>query len=118
LMNLDLTETISVNETTGAKKGVKKARFSLIPPEALWALAEHFGVGALKYGDRNWEKGYEWAKTLDALERHLNQMKMGEWRDPETGSAHIIAVAWHAMVLFTYKVRGVGFNDIHEGLNK
>lgn len=116
-MKLDLTETISVDEKTGAKKGMKLARFSLVPAEAYWALAEHFGKGALKYGSKNWEAGYDWSKTLDALERHLNQMKMGEWLDPETGSAHIIAVAWHAFVLFTYKVRGVGTNDIHDGLN-
>lgn len=116
-MALDLTEVISVDEATGAKKGVKKARFSLIPADALWALAEHFGAGANKYGDRNWEKGYNWTKTLDALERHLNQMKMGEWRDVETGSAHIIAVAWHAFVLYVYKTRGLGTNDIHDGLN-
>lgn len=116
-MKLDLTETISVDAATGAQKGVKKARFSLIPPEALWALAEHYGVGASKYLPRNWEKGYDWTKSVDALERHLNQFKMGEWLDPETGSAHIIAVAWHAFALFIYKVRGVGTNDIHEGLN-
>lgn len=73
--------------------------------------------GILLSGDRNWEKGYAWSKSVDALERHLNQFKMGEWADPETGSAHIIAVAWHAFALFVYKVRGLGTNDIHPGLN-
>lgn len=116
-MKLDLTETVSVDPTTGAKKGTKLARFSLIPAEALWALAEHYGRGALKYGDNNWLGGYAWSKSLDALERHLQQMRMGEWTDQETGSAHIIAVAWHAIALFIYKVRGLGTNDIHPDLS-
>jgi len=117
-MKRDLTETTVVDEKTGGKKGAKLARFSLIPPEPMWALAEHFGKGALKYGDRNMEKGYKWSLTVDALERHLCAMKMGEWLDPESGSAHIIAVAWHALILFMFKVRGLGTNDIHEGLDK
>lgn len=98
--------------TTGGQKGTKLARFSLIPPEFLWALAEHYGKGALKYDDRNWEKGYKWSLTADALERHWTQFKLGEDVDSETGSHHLLAVAWHAAALFIFWMRGLGTNDL------
>lgn len=97
---------------TGGQKGSKLARFSLIPPEFLWALAEHYGKGAKKYEDRNWEKGYKWSLTVDALDRHWTAWKMGENIDADTGSHHMIAVAWHAIALFIYQLRGLGTNDI------
>lgn len=100
------------DKKTGGEKGQKLARFSLIPPEFVWALAEHYGRGAAKYEDRNWERGYKWSLSMDALERHLQQFKMGEWLDAETGTPHIIAVAWHACALFIFKLRGLGTNDL------
>lgn len=112
-----------VDPKTGAEKGSKLARFSLIPPEFLFALAEHYGKGARKYADRNWEKGYNWSLSIDALERHLNQFKMGQFYDdhtPEcdegcvehTGSHHLICVAWHACALFCYYIFNRGTDDV------
>lgn len=105
-------ETRVTDPTTGGEKGQKLARFSLIPSEFLWALAEHFGKGAQKYADRNWEKGYKWSLTVDALSRHLHQFLQGETHDPETGSHHLIAVAWHAMALFIFDIRRIGTDDV------
>ena len=106
-------EEIRVTDpTTGGQKGSKLARFALIPSEFLWALAEHYGVGARKYEDRNWEKGYKWSLSVDALQRHLHQWLMGEDNDPETGGNHMIAVAWHACALFIYQIRKCGTDDV------
>lgn len=97
---------------TGGQKGSKLARFALLPFDALWAVAEHFGRGAQKYEDRNWERGYKWSLSVDALLRHLASFINGEDIDPETGSLHLTAVAWHALVLLTFKLRGIGINDL------
>ena len=101
-----VTRNMSINEKTGGKKGAKLARFSLIPIQALWALAEHYGkhVGH-PYDSRNWESGYEWSLSYDALNRHLNQFWGGEDIDqssPDGLSHHMIAVAWHAFALYTF----------------
>lgn len=85
--------------TTGGQKGQKLARFDLIPPGPLTQLAEHFGRGARKYENRNWERGYNWSLSFGALQRHAWAFWGGEDLDPETGTPHIIAVAWHALVL-------------------
>lgn len=98
--------------TTGGAKGRKLARFSLLPYDALWALAEHFGRGAKKYTERNWEQGYPWSWTVDAMLRHFTAFwDRGEDVDAETGSLHVVAFAWHALVLVAFVLRKVGTDD-------
>lgn len=88
-----------VNAETGGEKGQKLARFDLIPARPLELLAEHFGRGARKYEDRNWERGYKWSLSFGAMMRHAWAWWRGEDIDPETGSPHLVAVAWHALAL-------------------
>ena len=90
-----------VNEKTGAEKGQKDARFDLVPPDAEWALAEHFGKGAGKYAERNWERGTDWSLNYAAARRHLGLWWSGEDVD-EDGSSHLMAVAWHMFALYHF----------------
>lgn len=99
---MDRQETMVVNEKTGGQKGVKLARFDLIPPESLIALAEHYGRGAEKHGDRNWERGYNWTLSFGAMMRHAWLFFSGEDIDEETGGHHLAAVAWHAFTLMEF----------------
>jgi hypothetical protein len=91
---------IVINPDTGGKKETRLARFDLLPPDSLWALAEHFGKGAEKYAERNWEKGYDFSLNFAAAQRHMWQWWDGEDVDAETGSSHLIAAAWHMLALF------------------
>jgi hypothetical protein len=96
-------------------KGVKDARYDLIPPEATWYEALVYGVGARKYAERNWEMGYEWGKSIAALERHLQMFKAGEDIDPEYGLPHMAHARWHTGVLLTYAARELGIDDRPSG---
>lgn len=98
--------------TEGLRFDVGKARFDLLPPEAMEELAMHYAKGAKKYADRNWEKGYKWSLSYRALRSHLNLWLRGESRDQETGTNHLICVVWHAICLFTFELRGLGTDDI------
>lgn len=99
---------------TGGMKGQKLARFSSIPKDVLWELAEHHGKGQAKYpddpdtGKPNWQKGYDYSLNIDALYRHMTAWESGEDFDPETGSSHLIAVMWHAQVLRWFQLHGKG----------
>lgn len=106
------TEVKIIDPITGASKGQKIDRYDLIPPEFEDALATHYGQGAKKYADRNWEKGYKWSLSYRALRSHLNLWLRGESRDQETGTNHLICVVWHAICLFTFELRGLGTDDI------
>lgn len=92
-----------VNETTGAEKGQKDARFDLIPWDQVWKVAELYGKGAKKYEARNWEKGYDWSLSFAALHRHLAQFWGGQSYDDETGAHHLASVIFHALAMMEFE---------------
>ena len=88
--------------STGAEKGVKEARYDLIPVPALDLLARLYGKGAAKYAAHNWRKGYEWSKSYAAAQRHMTLFWEGEDIDPEMQIPHVICAAFHMFALATY----------------
>lgn len=93
------------------RKDFGKVRFDLLPPEALFALADLYTQGAKKYQDRGWEEGMDWSRCFGSLMRHGWKWLRGEDVDEETGAHHMIAVAWNAFALYTYSVRKKGKDD-------
>lgn len=91
-----------VDKDTGGTKEVKLERHDLIPTYPLRELARHYGRGAKKYADRNWELGYPWSLSYAAVQRHLTAWWEGEDLDPETGSSHLTAAAWHCFTLLEF----------------
>lgn len=104
-------EVISTDPKTGGQKAVKQARFDLIPPKALWSLAEVYGFGCKKYDDNNWLKGYKWGLTIGAMERHISLFKQGEYLDEESGLPHLAHAMWHCCTLMTFHDEGLGEDD-------
>ncbi len=68
-----------------------KGRYDLISPLALRRLARHYENGAVKYGDRNWEKGQQIMRYIDSAIRHLYAYVEGK-RDED----HLAAAMWNA----------------------
>lgn len=101
-----------VDPVTGGEKGQKINRYDLIPPEFEDALAMHYGAGAQKYADRNWERGYAWGLSLRACRSHLNLWQRGERSDPETGTHHLICAIWHLVSLYMFDLYTLGTDDI------
>lgn len=69
---------VRTTSSTGGQKGVKLARFDLIPAGPLRELAEHYGRGARKYANHQWRQGYEWSKSIGAIGRHFNDFMAGK----------------------------------------
>lgn len=80
--------------TTGGQRDRQegKGRYDLLPPDAIHRLAQHFEGGAIKYNDRNWEKGLPLSRFLDSATRHLFQYLGGDREED-----HMIAAAWNAL---------------------
>lgn len=77
-------------------RAVGKGRFDLIPPEPVFALACLYERGAVKYGDRNWEKGQPLSSYTDSAGRHMEKMKAG-WHDED----HVTAAIWNLFGYYT-----------------
>lgn len=67
-----------------------KGRFDLIPWDVIWDLAKHFEKGALKYGERNWQKGIHSESYFDSAMRHTIKHHLGH-----TDEDHLIAAIWN-----------------------
>lgn len=106
----------------GLRYNTGKPMMHLIPPDALLELAKVYtractpmeGYPEGKYPKRNWERGMNWSKVTDSLERHLITFKKGEDIDAETGLLHTAQIAWNAMALLTYQLRNIGVDDRHK----
>lgn len=60
-------------------------------------IAVHYARGAVKYADRNWEKGLETGRTVSSLYRHLDKAKRGL-----VDEDHWAAAAWNAIALINH----------------
>lgn len=84
---------------TGGQKGAKNIQFHTIPPEFLAEVGRVYSMGAKKYSARNFEKGYAWSLSFDAMMRHLWAWWGGEETDPESGCNHMAHGIWHCFQL-------------------
>ncbi len=101
---MDRTETKVVNPITGAANGMKLARFDLVPPDVLIKIAEHYGIGAAKYGDRNWEGGFNYNLPYQSALRHIMLWWGGENVDVDTGSHHLVNAIWNLITLLHFEL--------------
>lgn len=69
-----------------------KGRYDLLSPFAMRELAVHAEAGAVKYSERNFEKGYSLKILLDSAMRHLNDLASGD-----NSENHAIAAAWNML---------------------
>ena len=104
---------------TGGRKGQKLARHDLLDPGVMDAIARQFGRGAHKYGDRNYQKGYNWSLSYAAAQRHLNAFWGGEdwdhdpfWELEGLGVPHHLdAACFHIMALREFFNKHPEFDD-------
>ncbi len=75
-----------------------KGRFDLFSGQGLLRLSRLYEAGAIKYNDRNWEKGMSIGRYVDAAFRHLTKYMLG--CDDED---HLAAVAWNVFAIMHHE---------------
>lgn len=103
-----------------------KIRWDLIPWDAIEQLAILYSVGARKYADNNWLKGFRYGRTVAAAMRHLMKWWLAKLKGEdgidyenadlyyEVGwqpQSHLVAVVWNIVALLTFELRGLGEDD-------
>jgi len=86
----------------GLKFDTQKLRFDLISTTALYELARIYSYGAIKYEDRNMEKGMRWSRVFGALQRHSWAFWHGEDLDDESKLYHMAHAMWCCATLLDY----------------
>jgi len=116
----------------GVKNDSGKLRMDLLPVRPFLEVIFVFTMGAVKYADRNWEKGLQWSRVFGAMMRHGWNFWLGEKYDREclntdcrkylpkeatfdrfmacphcgTGGKrqhHLASVAWNALALMEFE---------------
>lgn len=105
------TRWIVQNDQTGGRKEQTRFRMDLLPWDVIWEDAKLYAVGAQKYEERNWERGYQWSLSFAALIRHALKFWLGESIDPESGCHHLAAVRFHAAALMRFERKYPGLDD-------
>jgi hypothetical protein len=90
----------------------KVATFGLMPPFASWFEAMNYGLGAIKYASRNWEKGSSFTRLFNAALRHIHLAMMGEWVDEEYKLPHVIMACFSLKCLNEFFVTHPEYNDL------
>lgn len=89
-----------------------KGRYDLLPMCVIDRLAKHYEAGALKYSDRNWEKGIPAHSFADSAMRHFTKYMDG-WDDED----HLIAAIWNLCGLAWTEVKRPEMMDIPARMN-
>lgn len=94
---------------TGAVRDLHsgKGRMDLLPWEALVELSKHCEEGAVKYGERNCEKGIPLHSLLDSALRHLAKYMMGMDDEP-----HLRAACWNCLFALQMELTRPEMQDI------
>ena len=88
---------------TGARRDMAddKPRPALISPFALMRIGKWMAMGAINYGDRNWEKGIPFSSFIESTMRHLLKYMMG-MRDED----HLAAICFNVMDIMHFEETG------------
>jgi len=86
--------------STGSRRDCRtgKGRWDLLPWESIERIAIHTENGALKYGDRNWEKGQPISRFLDSAISHITKYAQG--RNEED---HLAAACWNLLAIMHHQ---------------
>lgn len=95
--------------STGAVRDMHtgKGRYDLLPWHAIDAVAHHCEEGAIKYGERNVDRGLPAHSLLDSAMRHLRKYLHNETDEP-----HLRAAAWNILWLLEQETTHPELNDL------
>ena len=102
--NCGESSSTSASKTKFLKFDRAKPRFDLVDPWFSEDTAKVLTMGALKYAEDNWKLNTDIKRYIGALERHLNEIKKGEFIDDESKLQHTAHIACNAMFLH-YMIR-------------
>jgi hypothetical protein len=84
-----------------------KGRYDLLPWHAIDEVAKHCEEGALKYGERNVDRGIDQHSLFDSAIRHMRKYLHNETDEP-----HLRAAAWNILWALEQETTHPELNDL------
>lgn len=88
-----------MSSKTADRHNEGKLRYTLTCPHAIEEMVKTLEYGATKYPPDNWKKGFPYLQIMDSLYRHLEAIRKGHDKDPESGLLHAAHAMSNAMFL-------------------
>lgn len=104
---LDSGERTSFDTGAVRDMHVGKGRFDLLPWYAIHEVAKHCEDGAIKYGERNVDKGIPQHSLIDSAIRHLVK-----YIHNEEDESHLRAAAWNILWALEQETTHKELNDL------
>lgn len=100
---------------TGAVRDMHKGkgRLDLLPCSAILELAKHCENGAIKYGERNVDKGIPQHSFIDSALRHLFRYLKGDKDEP-----HLLSAFWNIAWAVNQEIEKPEMQDIPSRLEQ
>ncbi len=92
------------NDACSCTQCEAKTDFTLIPADALEAVAKVFTQGAQKHGEYDWERYISTREHRAKLHRHINAFEQGNPLD-ESGHSHLAHAAADALIVLAIELR-------------
>lgn len=108
-LNISTTPNVEVM-ATGAKRGtdVNGLRYDLLSPVVMMSMAGVFAEGASKYGDNNYQKGFQFSNLLSHAMQHLMMFMLGD-----KSENHLTHAAWNINAMIHFSVLKPEMNDLY-----
>lgn len=103
-----INEMLKEQKLEGRKDDQEKPDLSLLPKEALEAMALAFMHGEKKYGRYNFRAGMDWHRLIAASLRHITAFNEGENTDVESGFSHLGHASACLAMLLVYEQNALG----------
>ena len=106
-------EYLNTAKELGVEVNLGEVTAKQLVANAVLITSKHFENGALKYVERNWEKGMPIHVYIDSGARHYVKMKAGFNDEP-----HHLATLWNFMCAYWTFARRPDLNDLPCGKDK
>jgi len=108
-MESETAPTGAVRSKLHPQDGKFPIRFDLLLANtvAMRRLAETFGEGAEKYGDNNWQKGFDESVMLSHMGDHIRRHLEGD-----TTEDHLAHACWNLMALMWFQEKRPELMDL------
>jgi len=96
-----MTEQMKQHHTGAVRSSdADNVAYHLISPVGLRRIAETYAEGSKKYGDYNWEKGFNVGETLNHTVRHIYM-----FLDGDKSEDHLAHAAWNLIAVMHFQER-------------